>query len=168
MRNQPTAPQPASVPVRDAFSSDAHPGEKASHVTYSSEPAGDAHQKRDEGLPLMDPAVLLDLGEKLNSPEIACGFARDFAAMWDLRRRRLAASLDRRDYSAALDAVISLKVSSAMVGGLRLARLAEEVEVAVRRGDLTAGLALMGTVTDYGHETVNELRLRYVPEATST
>lgn len=114
----------------------------------------------------MDPAVLLDLGEKLNSTDIAHGFARDYAAMWDLRRRRLAAALGRRDYSVALDAAISLKVSSAMVGGLRLAWLAEEIEQAVRRGDLAAGLALMGTVTNYGHETVDQLRLRYVPEAT--
>jgi HPt (histidine-containing phosphotransfer) domain-containing protein len=108
----------------------------------------------------MDPAVLLDMGEKLRSTEIANRFARDYAAMWDLRRKRLAAALDRRDYPAAIDAVISLKVSSAMVGGVRLAQLAEQLEQAIRQGDLDAGLALMGKITHYGHKTVNELRLR--------
>lgn len=108
----------------------------------------------------MDPGVLLDMGEKLGSTEIANKFARDYATMWDLRCSRLAAALDRRDYRAAIDAVISLKVSSAMVGGVRLAQLAEQLEQALKQGDLDTGLALMGKVTKYGHDTVNELRLR--------
>ena len=48
---------------------------------------------------------------------------------------RLATSLDSGDEAAALDAVLSLKTSSAMVGGVRLAELAGELEDAIRAHD---------------------------------
>ena len=41
--------------------------------------------------------------------------------MWDQRCARLAEAVNSRDIESALDAAISLKISSAMVGGVRLA-----------------------------------------------
>ncbi|BAS16340.1 hypothetical protein AHiyo8_46430 [Arthrobacter sp. Hiyo8] len=63
---------------------------------------------------------------------------------------------------AALDAVISLKVSSAMVGGLRLAHLAERLEATVRNGDLGEGADLLAGIAVHGRATVKELRLGYM------
>lgn len=113
-------------------------------------------------LPLVDAAVLQDLEEQLGQPDIAWNFANDYAAMWGQRQRRLVASVGREDQAAALDAVISLKVSSAMVGGLRLAHLAERLEAAVRDGDLQDGAAQLAVIAINGRATVKELQLRYI------
>ena len=112
--------------------------------------------------PLVDPAALQDLGEQLNSPAVAKGFARDYAQMWDQRYQSLAGALDRRDPAAALDAVLSLKTSSSMVGGLRLAKLAAELEAAIRGGDLGQAAALLDELAARGSETVNELQFSYI------
>lgn len=113
-------------------------------------------------LPLVDAAVLQDLEEQLGQPDIARNFANDYAAMLGQRQRRLVASVGREDRAAALDAVISLKVSSAMVGGLRLAHLAERLEAAVREGDLQDGAAQLAVIAINGRATVKQLQLRYI------
>ncbi|MDQ0636381.1 hypothetical protein QFZ40_004352 [Arthrobacter pascens] len=116
----------------------------------------------DQELPLVDAAVLQDLEDELGQPEMAWSFANDYAVMWRLRERCLLDSLEREDHSAALDAVISLKVSSAMVGGLRLARLAGALEITLRKGDLRAGLSFLAFISVLGQATVKELQSRYV------
>ena len=66
--------------------------------------------------------------------------------------------------STALDAVISLKITSAMVGGLRLAKLAELLESVIRLGDFGQGQALMERVAADGGQTVSELQATYILE----
>lgn len=112
-------------------------------------------------LPLLDPAVLEGLEEELGGPEIARKFASDYAGMWVRRQQRLAVSVQRADRAGAVDAAISLKVASAMVGGLRLAHLAGTLEVVLRHGDLQAGAALLAAITIQGRATVDELEQRY-------
>lgn len=113
-------------------------------------------------LPLLDGSVLQDLVDELGHPEMAWNFANDYAAMWGLRQRFLLDSIEREDHAAALDAVISLKVSSAMVGGLRLARLAQTLETTIRKGDMRGGTALLALISLHGQATVKELQLRYL------
>jgi HPt (histidine-containing phosphotransfer) domain-containing protein len=112
--------------------------------------------------PLVDPAALQDLGDQLENPAVAKGFARDYAKMWDQRYSALASALERRDLPGSLDAVLSLKTSSAMVGGLRLAKLAGELEDVLRAGDLDRALSLLLDVAQRGGETVDELQFSYV------
>ncbi|WP_427129797.1 Hpt domain-containing protein [Pseudarthrobacter sp. S9] len=112
--------------------------------------------------PLVDPAALQDLGAQLDSPAVAEGFARDYAKLWDRRYRSLASALERRDQAGSLDAVLSLKTSSAMVGGVRLAQLAGEVEDAIRAGDMDGARSLLCDVAERGGETVDELQFSYV------
>jgi hypothetical protein len=112
--------------------------------------------------PLVDPAALQDLGAQLDSPAVAKGFARDYARMWDQRYRSLASALERGDLAASMDAVLSLKTSSAMVGGLRLAQLAGELEDALRAADIAHALSLLRDVAERGDETVDELQFSYV------
>ena len=83
--------------------------------------AGILHELEDL-LPLVDSGILADLEEQLDGAELALRFARDYAAMWDQRYRRLALAVENQDRASALDAIISLRITSAMVGGLRLAR----------------------------------------------
>ena len=91
-------------------------------------PRGPGPEGRGRELPLLDPAVLRELEDQLGAPDIAVGFARDYATLWGQRQGHLVAAVERQDRERALDAVISLKISSAMVGGLRMALLAEAVE----------------------------------------
>jgi HPt (histidine-containing phosphotransfer) domain-containing protein len=110
----------------------------------------------------VDPAALQDLGIQLESPSVAKGFARDYAKMWDQRYNCLSSALDRRDEAGSLEAVLSLKTSSAMVGGVQLARLAGELEEAVRGGDMERASSLLGEVAESGSETVDELQYSYI------
>lgn len=115
-------------------------------------------------LPLVDAAVLEELEDELAGPGLAQRFARDYAAMWDQRYARLAAAVDNQDRDSALDAVISLKITSAMVGGLRLAKLAELLEAVIRIGDFGQGKMLMVRVAEDGGHTVSELQANYILE----
>ena len=113
----------------------------------------------------VDPSVLEDLEEQLASRDITSRFAWDYAEMWGQRQRSLEAAVERRDRAVALDAVMSLKVSSAMVGGVRLARLAERLELIIRgEGDLQGTRAILGLIADHGSATVKELRESYIRE----
>lgn len=111
---------------------------------------------------LVDPAALQELGVQFDSPAVAKDFARDYAKMWDRRYGTLASAVDRRDQAAALDAALSLKTSSAMVGGVHLAQLAGELEAAVRDGDMDHAQSLLGALAESGGETVDELQFSYV------
>lgn len=113
-------------------------------------------------LPLIDAAVLEDLEDELAGSGLAQRFARDYAAMWDQRCSRLAAAVGNRDSESALDAAISLKISSAMVGGVRLAKLAELLEALIRQGDFVRGQVLMTRVAADGGQTVSELQATYI------
>ncbi|KRE76735.1 hypothetical protein ASG79_17695 [Arthrobacter sp. Soil761] len=112
-------------------------------------------------MPLVDPVVLQDLEDELGQPDLVTNFAKDYVRLWEQRERRLIASLANQDRAAALDAVISLKVSSTMVGALRLAGLAQALESAVRRGDLGGGF-FPELISAHGWATVNELRAQYL------
>ncbi|MBT2537106.1 Hpt domain-containing protein [Arthrobacter sp. ISL-69] len=123
---------------------------------------GPASNRDDVELPLVDLAVLQDLEEQLAHPAVAQKFARDYATLWSQRHQKLAAALNRQDAAGALDAVISMKIASAMVGGLRLSRLAEQLEEFIRKGDLEKGHALIAAVELHGSATVKELRDTYI------
>lgn len=112
--------------------------------------------------PLVDPSALQDLGEQVNSAAVAKGFARDYAQMWDQRYEALETALGQRDEAAALDAVLSLKTSSSMVGGVRLAELAAGLEELIRSGNLDDAVLRLGEVAARGSETVDELQFSYV------
>ncbi|CAN7332707.1 Hpt domain-containing protein [Arthrobacter sp. LjRoot14] len=115
-----------------------------------------------EELPLVDWAVLAELEEELGSPVIAWNFARDYTLIWRRRQRALASALEQREQHQALDAVISLRVSAAMIGGMRLAQLAQTLQLLIQEGDLEGGEALLGRVDDYGSGTTRELQRSYL------
>jgi HPt (histidine-containing phosphotransfer) domain-containing protein len=121
------------------------------------------HESRE--LPLVDLAVLEDLEEQVGGPDVARSFAQDFVNMVDQRQSHLVSALERQDRDAALDAVISLKIASAMVGGARLGRLAEKLEVFIRRGGLDSAQALLGAVASHGGATAEELQFGYILKA---
>ena len=131
----------------------------------SSVPAGPGTRHEDGELPLLDPAVLRDLEDQLGGAGIASDFARDYAMLWGQRQGNLVAAVGREDRERALDAVISLKVSSAMVGGARMAMLTERLEAFIRGGDFPGGRALLAILARHGDATVKELQLNYIGKA---
>lgn len=131
-------------------------------------PLGHAGLASDFGvhdLLLVDPAVLKDLEDQLDGRAVALRFVSDYKDMWEQRFRRLAASVATQDWPAAMDAVISLKISSSMVGAQRLAWLAESLEKLVRREDYTAANALLSDIAEHGAQTIRELRFSYLEVA---
>lgn len=119
-------------------------------------------------LPLLDLTVLQELEAELASPAVARTFARDYTEIWGQRYGHLNTAVDAEDVADALDAVISLKIASAMVGALRLAELAETVQGLIRSGDWDYCQELMPLVKAQGNETMRELQLRYLaPDQTA-
>ncbi|PTT61946.1 hypothetical protein [Arthrobacter sp. HMWF013] len=106
--------------------------------------------------------ILAELEEELDGPQLAQEFARDYAALWDQRFGKLSAAVNVQDSPAALDAVISLRIASTMVGGLRLAVLAQALEDAIRRTDFIQGQVLLERVAQHGLHTVSELQANYI------
>ncbi|MCU1436831.1 MAG: histidine kinase [Pseudarthrobacter sp.] len=84
-------------------------------------------------LPLLDPAVLDRLREGLDDDGgVWSVFINNFIALLPARIQKLRLTLTTGDLSGALDAVLSLKTSSQMVGAERLAELAASLERSIR------------------------------------
>lgn len=149
--------------ISAAASFEADGGAKSVSPAQQSPMHGTVTPLADDGaLPLVDRTVLEVLEEQLGRPDMARNFALDYSVLWRQRERRLIDSFEREDQAAAIEAAISLKVSSAMVGGLRLAFLAQLLEAAIREGDLHQGASVLALISTQGPATVNELENRYL------
>ena len=139
----------------------AAPGATAGHGK-TAVPGADAGSAF-EDIPLVDLLVLQDLESQLAQPAVARKFALDYIEIWEQRYLNLTNAIFGQDRATALDAAISLKIGSAMVGGLRLARLAEDIEDMIRSGRWDKGQSMLERVSDLGRETVAQLRRSYLP-----
>ncbi len=96
--------------------------------------------------PLLDPAALEMLRADLDDEVAWKIFVQNFLARLQPRVQRIRLTLTTRDRAGAMDAVLSLKTSSQMVGAERLANLALELEGKLRAearadsGDVLPGL----------------------------
>lgn len=84
--------------------------------------------------PVLDPDVVRRLGEELRDPQTAARVAEEFVSVLAGRTRRLRAAVSGRRDDEALDRVLSLKVTAAMVGARSLQVQAERLEGLVRAG----------------------------------
>lgn len=92
---------------------------------------------------LVDPAVLHALRSELGDTSVTSAFVRKYVAMLPLRVSRLRHALDEGNMDDAVDAVLSLKTSSDMVGAVCLHRLAADLEALMKLlpdGNHLAGL----------------------------
>lgn len=82
---------------------------------------------------LVDHTVLTGLQAELGGdPTIIHAFVRNYVALLPWRVSRLHRALDNLDIEDAMDAVLSLKTSSHMVGAICMERLATELEMSIR------------------------------------
>jgi len=104
--------------------------------------------------PLLDHAVLDRLREDLREYEVWRVFVQNFIAALPRRIEKLRAALTTGDADGAMDAVLSLKTASQMVGAERLAALAMELEAAQRESIRVADpvVALPGLAVTYLHQ----------------
>lgn len=101
-----------------------------------------------QDLPLLDSSVLDRLRADLDDDDnIWRVFVRDFIAQLPIRIQRLRQTLTTGDSGGAMDAVLSLRTSSQMVGAERLAGFALDLERSVhddvRDADPAAVLPLL-------------------------
>lgn len=87
---------------------------------------------------VFDPQVLTKLAHDMLDPAFARAFAEKYVGLLDHRVDRIADALSALDFIEAMDATLSLKVSSTTVGACELADVAREIEVDLRRQDLPA------------------------------
>ncbi|SEP85690.1 hypothetical protein [Arthrobacter sp. OV608] len=112
-------------------------------------------------LPILDGGILDELEDELADYALMCRFAADYAALWKHRLGRLAAGIENHDRNGALDAAISIKVSSAMIGGLSLSLIAETLEHAIRKDILNDSALLLASLATAGEATLKEIETRY-------
>jgi hypothetical protein len=82
----------------------------------------------------LDPTALTRLGSELESTDLARSIARTYLRMLEGRLSRASDALARSDDVAAMDVLLSLRVSSATVGLVRLESAVLDVIDAVRCG----------------------------------
>lgn len=82
---------------------------------------------------LVDHTVLTELKAELGGDQaIISAFVRNYVALLPWRVSRLHRALENLDMDDAMDAVLSLKTSSQMVGAICMDRLATGLEVSIR------------------------------------
>ena len=81
-------------------------------------------------------------------------FVSNFVAMWDSRFTRLEQAVARPDFDAAMDVVLSIKISSHMAGAVRLSALATAAQELVARRDLNGLTEMVVAVDACGIETM--------------
>jgi len=82
---------------------------------------------------LVDPTVLTELQAELGGdPTIISTFVGNYVELLPWRVDRLHHALEKLDIEDAMDAVLSLKTSSHMVGAICMSRLATELEISIR------------------------------------
>ncbi|GAB3531380.1 hypothetical protein GCM10027403_01810 [Arthrobacter tecti] len=112
--------------------------------------------------PLVDPDVLHELEDQLDSRAAAHAFVRDYVSVWDERDLRLSTAINRRNQAASLDAVLSLKITSTMVGATQLVELANGLESLLRDGKLDEAEAAFPRVHRCGLRTMRELTVLHL------
>ncbi|WP_091465829.1 Hpt domain-containing protein [Paenarthrobacter nitroguajacolicus] len=111
---------------------------------------------------LVDPTVLTELQAELGGDQaIISTFVRNYVDLLPWRVDRLHHALEKFDIEDAMDAVLSLKTSSHMVGAICMSRLATELEINIRLLPGPAHLdelrALVNEIEHFVSATIREL-----------
>lgn len=113
-------------------------------------------------LPLVDLATLAHLEKQLNDPRPARAFARDYITVFQDRYLRLTRAVGNRDLDAALEAALSLRNSSRMLGAERLSAMTAGFESAIASADLDSARRALRDIERCGLDTIGELESRYL------
>ncbi|MCC9205445.1 Hpt domain-containing protein [Arthrobacter sp. zg-Y769] len=84
-------------------------------------------------------------------------FVSNFMSMWEGRFTRLHQAVQQRDFDAAMDVVLSIKISSHMAGAERLSALGAAAQDLVSRRDVRGLEEMVIAVRTCGAETMAHL-----------
>jgi hypothetical protein len=113
-------------------------------------------------MPLLDLSVLHRLEDELGDPSIARTFANEYINIWDKRIQYLMRSVEHNDPDAAMDAVLSVRNSSFMVGASRLAQLAADFQRIIQDGDVASAQARAEYLAEVGKATMEAIQHGYL------
>jgi hypothetical protein len=97
---------------------------------------------------VFDPGALAKLAHDMKDLAFARAFAEKYRGLLDHRVSRITAALGKPDFVEAMDATLSLKVSSTTVGTYELAEIAQQIELDVRRQDAPAARMRASSLAD--------------------
>lgn len=115
------------------------------------------------GVPLLDPSALSDLGLELGGPdEELRQVVSAYTVMWPKRIAHLRLAVASENPQATVDAIGSIRVSSAILGTPRLEQAATELAEKAAEGDYAACRADLPTISRVGEDTVAAVRGEYL------
>jgi HPt (histidine-containing phosphotransfer) domain-containing protein len=97
---------------------------------------------------VFDPQALTKLAHDMKDKAFARAFAVKYQRLLEHRVQRITTALSAPDFIDAMDATLSLKVSSTTVGTCELAEIAQQIELDVRRQDAPAARIRASTLPD--------------------
>lgn len=87
---------------------------------------------------IFHPGALLDIADHMDGPTVPRQYALTFLEMLQTRINRILATIGNNDAMDAMDAVLSLKVSSHMVGALSMESICAGLERNILNNDMAA------------------------------
>ena len=102
---------------------------------------------------VFDAAVVADVTGEPGDRAFATVLVSTYRRLLPRRVHRIRVAIAAPDPTSAMDAVLSLKVSSSMVGARRLGELGAVLEGQLRDGDLDAAAATAGELSDLAART---------------
>jgi hypothetical protein len=115
-------------------------------------------------VPLVSAEIFNDLQADLEDPGIAHRYLLEYLQMWEGRFLRLSAAIRTGNAEAGMDAVLSVRTSARMIGALRLAHVAADIEQDLAAGDMQGAAQLLDQLEVCGRFTMEELRRRFLPQ----
>ncbi|MFT4469179.1 hypothetical protein ACMX2H_04645 [Arthrobacter sulfonylureivorans] len=111
-------------------------------------------------VPLVVDSVLEKLSTDLGDHDgsMRRRFITNYVELWEHRYGRVSGAVLARDAEDAMDAILSLKISSSMVGAGRLGRMAEHFEGLVQGELFDAAATLLDELRACGMSTTAQLR----------
>lgn len=114
-------------------------------------------------LPIVSERIFTDLQADLEEPDVTLQFLLNYLEMWDGRFLRLSTAISAGNRPRAMDAVLSVRTSARMIGALRLAQRATDIERHLIGGDTRSAALLLEDLELCGQATMEELRRRFLP-----
>lgn len=117
-------------------------------------------------VPLVSTETLHLLEESLNGELGLCrNFVSRFIDMWPTRFERIHDAITTAQQEDAMDAALSLRSSSMMVGGARLGAMATDIIALVEYEAFAQATMKLATLQHCGNQTTRQLKACYVNAA---
>ena len=114
-------------------------------------------------LPLVCLETLRSLEESLDGErDLSRNFVRRFVHMWPDRFARIHDAITNNDHEVAMDAVLSLRSASVMVGATRLGDFTTGIIGLIEAGQTATVAELLTALQLCGDQTMYHLKLSYI------